>query len=40
MKIFSISEEKKRELVFKLVWIVSTFMLVLGFIVIILFWNA
>ncbi|MEM2944016.1 MAG: hypothetical protein QW083_03995 [Methanomassiliicoccales archaeon] len=40
MRIFSISEEKKRELVFKLVWIVSTFMLVLGFIVIILFWNA
>jgi hypothetical protein len=40
LRLFDISEEKKRELVFKLIWIISTFMLVFGFIMIILFWNA
>jgi hypothetical protein len=40
LKILNMSEEKKRELVFKLAWIISTFMLVFGFIMIVLFWNA
>ncbi len=39
MRIFEMSEQRRREIVLKSFWLISMFMLALGVVMIILFWD-